>query len=96
MKKTTLLLISILISFGVFAQETTPKEVKLNSNPDTLQYALGAYLGQWMVKNNFQVQNANLFLSGMDDVLKKKQLAIPDSIIAPLIAAYQQANQIDT
>lgn len=99
MKQLTLTFITILISFGAFAQkqeteQASQKTIQLTTQADSLQYALGAYLGQWMVKNNFQVQNANLFLSGMDDVLKQKQTAIPDSVIAPLIAQYQQATQI--
>lgn len=97
MKQLTLTLIIILISFGVFAQNQqgqTPKQtIQLTTQADSLQYALGAYLGQWLVKNNFTVTNANLFLSGMDQVLKQEQTAIADSMIAPLIAAYQQANQ---
>ncbi|MFC2152141.1 FKBP-type peptidyl-prolyl cis-trans isomerase [Bacteroidota bacterium] len=94
MKKTTLALTVILFSFGAIAQDrdnVKQKELTFNSGIDTLQYALGAHLGQWMVKNNFQVQNANLFLLGMDDVLNKRKLAIPDSIITPLIVVYQQA-----
>lgn len=95
MKLKTLTFLTILISSGVFAQEQsdTPKEIKLNSQSDSLQYALGAYLGQWMVKNNFQVQNANLFLRGMDDALKNRALAVEDSTIAPLVATQQLAAQ---
>ena len=95
MKFKILFFIAILISSGVFAQEKsdTPKEIKLNSKSDSLQYALGAYLGQWMVKNNFQVQNANLFLRGMDDALKNRPLAVEDSTIAPLVATQQLAAQ---
>jgi len=94
-KIITLTLIALLVSFSLLAQEpaSKPKEIKLNSKTDSLQYSLGAYLGQWMVKNNFTVTKANLFLTGMDDVLKQKQTAIPDSLVAPLIATYQQANQ---
>ena len=76
-------------------QETVPSQepVQLASQADSLQYALGAYLGQWMVKNNFQVTNANLFLRGMDDALKKRALAVEDSTIAPLVATQQLAAQ---
>jgi FKBP-type peptidyl-prolyl cis-trans isomerase len=98
MNKMKSILLALLISTSVFAQnqEKTEKQiVQLKSATDTLQYAIGAYLGQWMVKNNFEVRNANLFLTGMEDVLKQRPLAIPDSIIAPLIATYQQATQIE-
>ena len=100
MKLKTLTFIAFLISTGVFAQELTNDQVQkqaiqLNAAKDTMQYTIGAYLGQWMVKNNFQVQNANLFLTGMEDVLKQRELAISDSLIARLIANYQQATQIE-
>ena len=98
MKLKTLTLISIFISFGVFAQnqqteQSSNQSIQLNTKSDSLQYALGAYLGQWMVKNNFQVQNANLFLRGMDDALKNRPLAVEDSTIAPLVATHQLAAQ---
>jgi FKBP-type peptidyl-prolyl cis-trans isomerase len=100
MKFKALTFIAILISFGAFAQKQKPAQtqkqnIQLVSQLDSLQYVLGAYLGQWMVKNDFQVQNTNLFLTGMEDELKQRPLAIPDSIIAPLIATYQQATQIE-
>src|SRR6056297_3528567 len=99
MKDTILTLTLLLITLTVFAQQTEqetvpPQEpVQLTSQADSLQYALGAYLGQWMVKNNFQVQNANLFLRGMDDALKNRALAVEDSTIAPLVATQQLAAQ---
>lgn len=99
MKKTILTIATVLISVSLMAQDkkqtkqVTPEPVQLTLQSDTLQYALGAYLGQWMVKNNFQVQNAKLFLQGMDDVLNKRSLAIPDSTVTPIIAVYQQATQ---
>ena len=100
MKFKALTLLALLISFGILAQEktskqlnTSPKEVKLASKSDTLQYALGAFIGQWMVKNSFEVKNATLFLTGMDDVLKNKPLAVTDSTIVPIVSAYQLSTQ---
>ena len=98
MKRISLIFLISLLSFCVFAQkqeQSQKQNVQLNNATDTMQYAIGAYLGQWMVKNSFQVQNANVFLTGMDDVLKQRDLAIPDSLIAPLVANYQQATQIE-
>jgi len=98
--KTTILTITVFfltltVSAQQTEQETVPQQepVQLASQADSLQYALGAYLGQWMVKNNFQVQNANLFLRGMDDALKDRPLAVEDSTIAPLVATHQLAAQ---
>lgn len=96
MKIKTISLLAILISSGLFAQEpnnTEKTEVQLTSKSDTLQYAVGAFIGQWMVKNNFQVTNANIFLKGMDDALKNQELAVEDSTIAPIVAAHQMAAQ---
>jgi FKBP-type peptidyl-prolyl cis-trans isomerase len=99
MKNTILTFTALFLTFTVFAQQTEQETVQhqepvqLTSQADSLQYALGAYLGQWMVKNNFQVQNANLFLRGMDDALKNQELAVEDSTIAPLVAKQQLAAQ---
>jgi FKBP-type peptidyl-prolyl cis-trans isomerase len=67
--------------------------VKLTSKADTLQYTLGAYIGQWMVKNGFGITNQVLFKRGIDDVLQNKKLALPDTIIAPLVSSYQLSIQ---
>lgn len=96
--KNSMLVFSIfLLSTNLFAQTnttTTNQEVvKLTSSSDTLQYALGAFIGQWMVKNQFEVKNANLFLKGLDDVLQNKPLAVTDSTIAPIVSAYQLSTQ---
>ena len=48
-----------------------------------------------MVKNQFQVINANIFLKGMDDALTNKTLLVADSSIAPIVSAYQLSAQND-
>lgn len=100
MKTTTLILTILLISCVGFAQEQNPTQtsatkqaLNLTSKSDTLQYALGAFIGQWMVKNSFEIKNATLFLTGMDDVLQNKPLAVTDSTIAPIVATYQLSAQ---
>jgi FKBP-type peptidyl-prolyl cis-trans isomerase len=93
-------LVALLITISLSAQQQTQKPVsvpqtlvKLTSPADTLQYSLGAFIGQWMVKNSFTVSNQVLFKRGMDDVLQKKKLAVTDSTIAPIVAAYQLSSQ---
>lgn len=99
MKIIILSLIALLITISTFAQQTnkpanaTQEVIKLTSSADTLQYALGAFIGQWMVKNSFEVQNATLFLKGLDDVLQNRPLAVTDSTIAPIVSAYQLSTQ---
>lgn len=96
MKFKILILIALLISFSLLAQEpANKKEIKLNSESDSLQYSMGVTTGQWMVKNNFEVKNAKLFLNGMDDVLQKKPLALNDSVVRKTIAEYQLSTQIE-
>lgn len=93
--KTILILAALLLTLSITAQQTakptsvqnTP--VKLASRADTLQYTLGAFIGQWMVKNGFAITNPVLFKRGMDDVLQKKKLAVTDSTIVPIVSAYQ-------
>ncbi|MBA7545796.1 Outer membrane protein MIP [subsurface metagenome] len=100
MKTTIITLAALLITLSTSAQQQPVKStdvpqivVKLNSPTDTLQYTLGAFIGQWMVKNGFVVNNPVLFKRGMDDVLQKKPLAVTDSTIAPIISAYQLSTQ---
>lgn len=92
--------VTLLLTVSMVAQQPASKPVsqqaapvKLTSAADTLQYTLGAFFGQWMVKNGFTVTNQTLFKRGMDDVLQKKPLALADTIISPLIASYQQLIQ---
>jgi len=54
------------------ASSTTQVSVKLTSSTDSSQYILGAYLGQYLNANGLTITNANLFIKGMDDVLKNR------------------------
>jgi FKBP-type peptidyl-prolyl cis-trans isomerase len=99
-KTTLFILAALLFTISISAQQqlakTTgvpPAVVKLNSPADTLQYSLGAFIGQWMVKNGFTVANPVLFKRGMDDVLQNKKLAVTDSTIVPIVSAYQLSTQ---
>jgi FKBP-type peptidyl-prolyl cis-trans isomerase len=91
---------ALLFAISVSAQQQLAKTVaapqtavKLTSSADTLQYTLGAYLGQWMIKNGFTVSNQVLFKKGMDDVLQNKPLSVNDTTIIKRIAAYQLSTQ---
>jgi len=100
MKTPIITLAALLITINISAQQQPVKStdapqtvVKLESPADTLQYTLGAFIGQWMVKNGFAIDDPVLFKRGMDDVLQKKPLAVTDSTIAPIISAYQLSTQ---
>ena len=100
MKIPIITLAALLLTINISAQQQTGKPtnasqpvIKLTSAADTLQYTLGAFVGQWMAKNNFAVSNPVLFNRGMNDVLQKRPLLVTDSTIAPIISAYQLATQ---
>jgi FKBP-type peptidyl-prolyl cis-trans isomerase len=100
LKTTLFILAALLFTISISAQQQLAKTasvqqtlVKLTSPADTLQYSLGAFIGQWMAKNGFAVTNQTLFKRGMDDVMQNKKLAVTDSTIVPIVAAYQLANQ---
>ncbi len=100
MKTLIITLTALLLSISIIAQEQPAKQTETKQEPlqlanesDTLQYALGAFIGQWMLKNGFEIKNADLFLNGMGDVLQNKPLAVTDSTIAPIISAYQLSTQ---
>lgn len=90
-----LLLIIMITSPNLFAQKIPSKQTistqnKRSSSNDSLQYALGAYLGQWVNTNGFSVNHSDLFIKGMNDALSNKTLMIPAAMIATKLDAYQK------
>jgi FKBP-type peptidyl-prolyl cis-trans isomerase len=90
----------LLLTFNISAQQNLNRSVKtiqssliLSSSTDTLQYTLGAFVGQWLSKNSFKISNPDLFKKGMDDVFQNKPLLVNDSTIVQLIASYQLSTQ---
>jgi len=100
MKTLIITFAALLITINISAQQQPVKStdvpqtvVKLSSPADTLQYTLGAFIGQWLVKNGFAINDPVLFNRGMDDVLQNKPLAVNDTTIVPRIAAHQLTTQ---
>lgn len=94
MKKTVTFLLTLIFVTGVYAQQpasaaANEQTVKLASTADSSQYILGAYLGQFIASNGFVVNNANLFLKGMDDAMNKRDLLINPELVSKWIAEYQ-------
>ncbi|SMD17842.1 FKBP-type peptidyl-prolyl cis-trans isomerase [Pedobacter nyackensis] len=94
-KKIILIVVAFALSFNVKAQirqvkplVTTP--VKLAMASDSLQYTLGAFLGQWIINNGFTITNPELFRKGMDDVLLNKDLLVDASSVSARLDAYQK------
>ena len=100
MKTSIIAFAALLITISISAQQqpvkpvtVPPTVVKLSSAADTLQYTLGAFIGQWLSNNGFAISNPVLFKRGMDDVLQNKPLSVTDSTIVRRIAAYQLSMQ---
>lgn len=94
--KKVIMLIFLACPFLLFAQQPPVKQanqpplsVKLTSSSDTLQYTLGAFIGQWLGKNGFSITNQTLFKRGMDDVLQNKTIGVNDTNIVKRVAYYQ-------
>lgn len=84
------------------AQKTATKSatvpatnIKLTSINDSIQYAIGAFVAQWINNNGFIISNPTLYIKGMDDVFQNKPRMIPDSVVPVMITAYQQVTQKD-
>lgn len=95
----TILLLSL--STSLFAQKpntpavpATPTKpaVTITTLPDSVNYMLGAFLGQYIVNNGFSISNADLFLKGMDDVLNGRTLLVNQQIIPQWINNYRLLN----
>jgi FKBP-type peptidyl-prolyl cis-trans isomerase len=89
----TLLVLGLCIS-SASAQSNrsrnTPAPLKLSTANDSLQYTIGAYLGQWIINNGFSVNNSDLFMKGLNDALGKQPLMIPPSAVASNLDSYQK------
>lgn len=88
------ILITTLVSISLFAQNRPAKPVaaplKLTTPNDSLQYTIGAYLGQWVINNGFSINNADLFTKGLNDALTNKALMIPSATVAANLDSYQK------
>lgn len=95
MKKIVVAIV-FLFSINGFAQKTpvaggnSTLPVKLSSGADTMQYVLGAYLGQYISNNGFVISNPTLFKKGLEDVLNGKQLSVNADSIQPLMSNYEK------
>lgn len=91
-----LVVMMCLMSSLVFSQKkevVKPAFTQNNGLPnlsDTLQYAIGVQVGKWISSNGFQINNGTIFLKGIEDVFQKGKLLLPDSLINPLVNAYQR------
>lgn len=90
---TCTLVLCMSVSVNAQTRQIKPapeKPLRLVSASDSLQYTLGAYLGQWITNNGFTVSNPELFRKGMDDVLLSKPLLINAATVAATLDNYQK------
>ena len=101
MKKTILLITFISLALASQAQQKAQKpatakpQIQLASPADTLQYSLGAYLGQYINNNGFAITNADLFIKGMNDAMANKALMVDAKTISSKISQYQSQTAIE-
>lgn len=63
--------------------------LKIKSIQDSVQYALGVYMAEYLIRGGFNILNLDYFLSGLNDRYRNNPRKIKDSLVYPLIANYQ-------
>ncbi len=66
----------------------TADPLTLKNKADSFQYALGAYIGHYMITGGFESVNLNYFLPALNDAYSNNPKLIPDSISFAIIANY--------
>jgi FKBP-type peptidyl-prolyl cis-trans isomerase FklB len=94
--RPALIVIAVLFfSASLCAQQTPPQKgvvippVKLKSKEDSLQYSLGSYMGNFLIKGGFSTLNLEIFLAGLNDVYRNKPRMINDSIAYNMLSTFQ-------
>lgn len=95
--KHLLLIIALLGSLQGYSQKAksaaaTPQTqpIELKTYGDSVQYAAGIYIGQWIISNGFTQFDPGLFLGGINDRIRKGPLPMSDSAAFRMILAYKQ------
>lgn len=73
-------LLLIVIAAFLFNSQSSAQQVGIKSSSDTLQYAAGAYIGQWLKSNGINVTNYDILKKGMTDMSAGK-LLVKDSVL---------------
>lgn len=68
--------------------------IQLKTYEDSLQYAVGVYMGEYLVRGGFNTLKLDYFLAGLNDRYKNTPRLLKDSLIYPMIAAYQTNAQL--
>lgn len=70
-----------------------PEALKLKNSQDSVQYALGAYMGGYLLTAGFLSIDLDYFLAGLQDVFNRKSGLLKDSTVNNLLAGYQEKTQ---
>jgi FKBP-type peptidyl-prolyl cis-trans isomerase len=81
------------VQAGQNRQTAADSVITLKNQTDSLQYAIGSFLAQWVNKNGFAINNPVAYLTGMDHVFKNHSRLLPDSTASRMVLAYQAAHQ---
>lgn len=73
---------------------TRPDLAQLKTYEDSLQYAVGVYMGEYLVRGGFNTLKLDYFLAGLNDRYKNNTRLIKDSLVYPMIASYQANFQL--
>ena len=97
MKKYLLNIPVCFLVLSAGAQEKAPVDSGtvsiIRNQTDSLQYALGSFLAQWVNKNGFAISNPVAYLTGMDHVFKNHPRILPDNLASKMVLAYQAKHQ---
>lgn len=88
-------LVLVVISALAFANKSTAQQIGLKSPSDTLQYAAGAYIGQWLKSNGIKITNYDILKKGITDMGTGK-LLVKDSLLNVRLADQIKNNQVST
>jgi FKBP-type peptidyl-prolyl cis-trans isomerase len=93
---------SIIFSSATLAQTKNNKnqavqkapDVNIKNVQDSVQYALGVYMAEYLLRGGFTTLDLNYFLAGLNDRYKNNPRKISDSLVYSLIADYQTNFQL--
>lgn len=91
--KSCVFLFVFLLCLSSFSQNTAT--VKLNSFNDSIQYVLGAHIGQFILTNGFEITNSALYKKGFEDALGRKPLLVNVDSLLPIINKYKNAKSAE-
>lgn len=75
------------------AQQQVLAPLKLKSTQDSVQYALGAYTGMYLLTGGFTTIDLDYFIAGIEDVFNKRKGMMNDSLVNAVISNYQSTAQ---